>query len=95
MRAQRERRADRPALDLCGRGRGHRLHVPAHRLPVEGRQQQLALRHVAMLVEREQRVLAQSVGQRRGVRLAGVEDGRVAGETCLTSAGSATYTMRP
>jgi hypothetical protein len=77
-RPQRERGAERP------------VDVAPHRLPVEGRQQQLALGHVALLVEREQRVLTQGVAEHGGVGLAGVKHGRIAGEHFLPRAGSAT-----
>ena len=76
-------RADRPARDLV-RGRlRHQLDVAPHALAVERRQQQLALAHVRVLVERQQRVLAERVAEHGRVRLAGVEAARVAGEELL------------
>ena len=82
-RAQLDLLAERPARHLALGGLGHHLHVAAHALAVEGREQQLALAHVALLVEREQRVLAERVAERERVGLAGVEDRGVAGEDAL------------
>ena len=79
-RAQRELAADRPAVHLARGLLRHHLGVAADALAVEGGQQQLALAHVAALVEREQRVLAERVAQGQGVRLARVEGRGVAGE---------------
>ena len=73
----------RPAADLPLGGLGHHVGVATDRLPVEGRQQQLALAQVAVLVEGEQRVLSERVAERACVRLAGVEHPRVAGEDAL------------
>ena len=74
--------AERPALDLAGGDLGHLLLVALHALAVEGRQQQLALADVGLLVEDEDRVLAEDRAQDL-VALAGVEDPRVAGEDLL------------
>ena len=72
----------RPALDLARGDLGHHLAVALHALAVEGRQQQLALADVRLLVEDEDRVLAEDRAQDL-VALAGVEDVRVAGEDLL------------
>ncbi len=86
-RPQGEGLADRPAGHLALGGLGHHLHVAADALAVEGRQQELPLAHVAVLVECEQRVVAQRVAERERVRLAGVEGRRVAGEDLLDERG--------
>ena len=85
-RPQLVRGADRPALDLARGDLGHRLAVGLHPLAVEGRQQQLALAHVGLLVEDEDRVLAEDRREDL-VALAGVEDARVAGEDLLDRLG--------
>ena len=66
-------RAERPALDLAGGDLGHLLLVALHARAVEGRQQQLALADVGLLVEDEDRVLAEHRLEDL-VALAGVED---------------------
>ena len=76
----------RPALDLRGRDLGHRLLVAAHALAVEGRQHQLALRHVGALVQQQHRVVPEH-RQQHDVRLAGVQHARVAGEDLLDRVG--------
>ena len=68
-----------PAVDLARGDLGHLLAVGLHPLAVEGRQQQLALAHVRLLVEDEDAVVAEDRAQDL-VALAGVEDLRVAGE---------------
>ncbi len=78
--AQRERLADRPALHLPPGHLDDQLAVALDPLAVEGRQQQLALAHVRLVVEGEDRVRPQRRLQHRRVRLAGVEDRRRAGE---------------
>ena len=82
-RAQPERRARRPALDLRRRDLVDQLGVAAHALAVERRQQQLALAHVLVAVEGEQRVGAQHRSERAGGRLAAAEVLRVARERLL------------
>ena len=74
--------AGRPALDLPHGDLGHRLAVALHPLAVERRQQQLALADVRLLVEDQDRVLAEDRAQDL-VALAGVEDARIAGEDLL------------
>jgi hypothetical protein len=81
-RPRRERLAGGPALELARRNLGHRLLVPAHALAVERRQHQLALRHVGVLVEQQQRVTAEH-RQQHHVRLAGMEQPRVPREDLL------------
>ena len=56
------------------------LAVALHPLAVEWRQQQLALAHVRPVVEGQHRVRAERRLEHGRVRLAGVEDGGVAGE---------------
>ena len=53
----------------------HELAVALHALAVERRQQQLALRHVALVVEQQHRVVAEH-RQQDHVGLAGVEQPR-------------------
>ncbi len=81
-RAQLVGGAGGPAVDLLGGDRRHRLAVALHALAVERRQQQLALAQMGLLVEDEDRVLAEDRAQDL-VALAGVEDLRVAGEDLL------------
>jgi endonuclease/exonuclease/phosphatase family metal-dependent hydrolase len=85
-RAQPVRGAGRPALDLAGGDRLHLLAVALHALAVERRQQQPALADVALLVEHEDRVLAEQRPQDL-VALARVEDPGVAGEDLLDHLG--------
>ena len=77
-----ERLAGGPALDLARRDLGHRLLVAAHARAVERRQHQLALRHVGVLVEQQHRVAAEH-RQQHHVRLAGMQQPRVAREDLL------------
>ena len=58
-------RAERPAVDLALGGVGDHLRVALDRLAVEGRQQQLALAHVARAERGEDRVGADDRPQRR------------------------------
>ena len=81
-RAQLVGGAGGPALDLAGGDLGHLLAVALHALAVEGRQQQPALADVRLLVEHQDRVVAEDRAQDL-VALAGVEDLRVAGEDLL------------
>jgi hypothetical protein len=62
---ERERRADRPAVDLARGGVGDHLCVLLDRLAVEGRQQQFALAHVARADRGQDRVRADDRPQRR------------------------------
>ena len=59
------RGAGGPALDLAGGDRAHRLAVSLHALAVEWRQQQPALAEVRLLVEDEDRVVAEDRAQDR------------------------------
>ena len=88
VRSQRERLADRPSLHLPPGHRHHQLAVALDPLAVERRQQQLALTHVRLVVEGEDRVRPQRGLQHRRVRLAGVEDGGGAGEDALDEVGA-------
>ena len=76
-------RAERPALDLALRDVGDQLTVAAHPLAVERRQQQLALAHVVVLVERQQRELPERRLEHAPVGLARVDRARVAREDLL------------
>ncbi len=69
-------RAGRPAVDLLRGDVGDQALVGLHPLAVEGRQQQLALGEVAVLVDDQQRVVAQD-GTERVVVPAGVQHGRL------------------
>jgi hypothetical protein len=80
VRPQRERLADRPALHLPPRRLDDQRAVALDPLAVEGRQQQLALAHVRLVVEGEDAVRPRRRLQHRRVRLAGVEDRRRASE---------------
>ena len=60
-----------------------RVAVALHPLAVEGGQHQLALAHVLGAVEQEHRVAPHQRLERGGVRLAGMEGVRVAGEHLL------------
>jgi hypothetical protein len=84
----RELPADRPAGHVGGRDPRHQLGLPVHRVPVERRQHQLAAVPVPLLVEQQHRAVPEHAAHDR-VGLAGVVDGRVAGEHRLTSSGSA------
>ena len=64
-RRQRERLADRPAVDLLVGDVGDHLDVALHGLAVERRQQQLALAHVARADRGEHRVGPEDRPQRR------------------------------
>jgi len=77
-----ERPPGGPPLDLPGGDFRHRLLVAAHALAMERRQHQLALRHVRVVVEQQHGVAAQH-RQQHDVRLARVEEPRVAGEDLL------------
>ena len=72
--------ADRPALHLRQGDLAHQLPVGLDPLAVEGRQQQLALAHVRLVVEGEDRVRADGRLEDGRVRLAGVHLGGRAGE---------------
>jgi hypothetical protein len=78
-RPELERLPVRPAVDLALRDLAHNLAVALHALPVEGRQEQLALAHVRSLVEQQYRVVAEDRLQHH-VGLAGMEHARVARE---------------
>ncbi len=67
-RRERERRADRPAVDLAVRGLADHAGVALHRLAVERREQQLALAHVARADGREHRVRPHDRAQGRFAR---------------------------
>ena len=88
------RLARRPALDLARRHVGHRLLVAPHPLAVEGRQHQLALRHVGVVVEQQHGVAAEH-RQQHHVRLAGMKQPRVAGEHLLHRVGWLRKTQVP
>jgi hypothetical protein len=81
-RPRRQRVARGPSSDLARRHLGHRPLVAAHALAVEGRQHQLALRHVRVVVQQEHRVAAEH-RQQHDVRLTGVQQSRVALEHLL------------
>ena len=87
VRPHREGLADRPALHLLARHRHDQLAVALDPLAVEGRQQQLALAHVRLVVEGEDRVRTQRRLEHGRVGLAGVEDRGRAGEHGLDQVG--------
>jgi len=78
--SKREGLTDRPALHLAQGDLADQLAVSLHSLAVKGRQQQLALAHVGLVVERQHRVRPQRHLQHRCVRLTGVELVGAAGE---------------
>jgi hypothetical protein len=77
-----QRAAGRPARELLVGGAGHRLAPAGQRLAVEGRQHELALAHVLLAVEHEDRARAGERLQERGAR-ARVELRRVGGVDAL------------
>ena len=87
MRAQREGLADRPALHVAQSDLADQLAVGLDPLAVERRQQKLALTHVRLVVEGEDRVRPERRLQHRGVGLAGVHLGGQAREHLLDEVG--------
>ena len=67
-RRQRERLTERPAVDLAFGHRRDHVHVALDRFTVEGREQQLALAHVACADRGQNRVGAEDRPQRRLTR---------------------------
>jgi hypothetical protein len=93
-RPGRDGRPERPARQLGLRDRLHLLAVALQALAVEGGQHQLALAHVALLVEQQDRRGAQDRLEDH-VGLAGVQPLRAAGEDRLHVVGVADEHQRP
>jgi len=79
-RPQGDRLADGPTAHLRLRDLPDQVRVAAQRLAVEGGQHELALAHVLVLVQQEQRVLAQERREDPAAHATHVKAPRVAGE---------------